>query len=151
MKNVFLQKVLVALLLATAGHIDHAWAHTADAILDPPGTNAGATDLAQVNCYDDGSGPPHHLFVQIKDNSPPAPNMSVSIQTFKDGQMANTTDTVSGDATAGDATTLVGNNGFYYLSVSKTNVGTRSFTATYHCQTANNTHTGTDIVVFQGQ
>ena len=149
MKTLFPPRILLAAsLLAASGH---AWPHSASAVLDPAGNNAAATDLAQVICYDDGNGPADRLYIQIQDLSPPAPGLLLSAEIFKDGKMTNTTDTVSADALASNPAVLVAGDGVYYLSVSKTAAGARSFTVTYHCQTANDTHTGTDISVLQGQ
>jgi len=157
MKTAFLQKTLItAALLAAAGHAGHAFAHSAEAVLDPAGSNASATDLAQVVCYDDGNGPPHHLYTQIQDLSAPVPGLRISTQIFTDKSMTNTTDTVSADALPSYPATLVGSDigggvQLYYISVSKTAPGARNFSITYHCQTANDTHTGTDISVYQVQ
>ncbi len=149
MKCAFFEKTFVtALVLAAAGYASHALAHTAIGTLDPAGNNPNDTALAQVTCYDDGDGPPDHLYVQVQDMSPPVPGLLVSAQAFKDSPtptMGNTTDPVSGDANASAAITNVGTgNGLYWLSVSKTHVaGPRNFTVTYHCQTASDVHTGT--------
>ncbi len=152
MKSDFLRKSIITVsILAAAGYASHALAHTAGAVLDPAGTNASATDLAQVICFDDGNGPPHHLMTQIQDLSPPVPGLLLSTQIFKDTQMTNVTDTVSGDANASTPAILNGGQGAYIISVSKTNSGPRNFSITYHCQTANEVHTGTDITVLQVQ
>ncbi len=143
--------IITAWILAAAGYAGHALAHSAGAVLDPAGNNASATDLAEVICFDDGNGPPHHLYTQIQDLSPPVPGLLLSTQIFKDNQMTNVTDTVSGDANYSSPATLNGGGGTYYISVSKTNVGARAFNITYHCQTANDVHTGTDISVQQVQ
>jgi len=136
--------LITALMLAAVGYAGHALAHTAAATLDPGGNNPNATDLVQVTCYDDGDGPTDHLYVQIQDNSPPVPGLFVSVQIFKDGKMANTTDTSPGDASASNPISVGTGNGLYWLSVSKTNVaGPRNFSVTYHCQTSNDVHTGT--------
>jgi len=153
MKNAFLQQTLFAVaLLATAGH---AHAHSASGTIDGVGDNASATDLAQVICYDDGNGPPHHLYTQIQDFSAPVPGLLLSTQIFTDSKITNTTDTGPGDTLASYPAILVGPAGqdyqTYYISVSKTSAGARSFEITYHCQTANDTHTGTQITVYQIQ
>jgi hypothetical protein len=157
MKNNCLQKIwLVASFLAAAGNTGAALAHSAEALIDGAGNNASATDLAQVICYDDGNGAPHHLYTQIQDLSGPVPGLLVSTQIFTDKQMTSTTDPVSGDAYASNPAILVGSDSgggvqVYYISVSKTAAGPRTFSITYHCQTANDTHTGTDISVLQVQ
>ena len=152
MKSASLKKIIMAAsIMVAAGYAGGASAHSAGATIDSAGNNASATDLAQVICYDDGDGPTDHLFVQIQDASSPVSGLLVSAQIYKDNKMTNTTDTVSGDANASPGTTLIGGNGVYYLSVSKTAIGARNFTVTYHCQTAAEVHTGTDITVFQVQ
>jgi len=142
---------ITALLLAVIGYTGDTLAHSAGGTIDSAGNNASATDLAQVICYDDGDGPTDHLYVTIQDNSPPVSGLLISAQIFKDGQMTNVTDTVSGDANSSPPARISGGDGVYYLSVSKTATGARNFTVTYHCQTAADVHTGTDITVFQVQ
>lgn len=144
---------MAASLLAALGQVGHALAHSAGAVLDPGGNNASATDLAEVICYDDtnGEAPPDRLYVQIQDTSPPVSGLLLSAQIFKDGQMTNTTDTVSGDANYSAPASLKGGEGAYIISVSKTSAGARGFNITYHCLTAKDVHTGTDISVFQVQ
>ena len=160
MNRLFLKKnLIVSVVLATVGYAGFALAHDAGATLDPAGNNASATDLAQVFCYDDtpdSSQPPDHLYIQIEDLSPPVPGLLLSAQIYKDGNMTNITDTVSGDGLASAPLVLNGGSalgGFkiYYISVSKTKAGARAFNITYHCQSANNTHIGTDISVYQVQ
>ena len=152
MRSKLLKKTLVtSLILAAIAYANYAAAHSAGATIDAAGNNASAADLAQVICYDDGDGPTDHLFVQIQDASSPVSGLLVSAQIYKDNKMTNTTETVSGDANASPGTTLNGGNGVYYLSVSKTATGARDFTVTYHCQTAADVHTGTDITVLQVQ
>ncbi len=148
MKSAFLSIGIITASILGAGQ---ALAHSAGAVLDPAGNNASATDLAEVTCYDDGNGPPHHLYTQIQDLSPPVPGLLLSTQIFKGNQMTNATDTVSGDPNPSSPATINGGAGTYYISVSKTNVGARSFNITYHCQTVNDVHTGTDIQVDQAQ
>jgi len=152
MKSASLKKIIMAAsIMVAAGYAGGALAHSAGATIDSDGNNASATDLAQVICYDDGDGPADHLYVTIQDNSPPVSGLLLSAQIFKDGQMTNVTDTVSGDANSSPPARISGGDGVYYLSVSKTATGARNFTVTYHCQTAADVHTGTDITVLQGQ
>ena len=149
MKSAFLKKIIMAASIMVAA--GDAFAHSAGATIDAAGNNASATDLASVICYDDGNGAPHHLYTQIQDTSSPVSGLLVSTQIYKDNQMTNTTDTVSGDANYSIPAILNGGQGEYILSVSKTAVGARNFNITYHCQTAADVHTGTDITVFQVQ
>ena len=152
MKSASLKKIIMAaLIMVAAGYAGGASAHSAGATIDSAGNNASATDLAQVICYNDGDGPTDHLYVTIQDNSTPVSGLLLSAQVYKDGHMTNVTDTVSGDANPSPAAMISGGDGVYYLSVSKTAIGARNFTVTYHCQTAAEVHTGTDITVFQVQ
>ncbi len=149
MKIASLKKIIMAASIMIAA--SDASAHSAGATIDVAGSNASATDLASVICYDDGNGAPHHLYTQIQDTSSPVSGLLVSTQIYKDSQMTNTTDTVSGDANYSNQATLNGGGGEYIISVSKTASGARNFNITYHCQTSADVHTGTDITVFQVQ
>ena len=152
MELFFFKRVIVALsILLAVGHANVTLAHSAGGAIDAAGTNANATDLAAVTCYDDGDGPAAYLFVQIQDQSAPLQGLLMSIHIQKGLQMTTSTDAVSGDATASPGATLNGGNGIYYISATKTAAGTRIFTVTYHCMTSGNAHTGTDITLYQAQ
>lgn len=114
-------------------------------VLDAAGNNASATDLAQVACFDNGNGPTAYLGAQIEDSSPPVPGLLVNVQIFKDNKMTNISDPVSADGKPSPFTILQAGDGVYFVSVNKTNVGSRTFSITYHCLTGSNVHTGTDI------
>lgn len=139
-------RLLMAMFFAAV-----TYAHTGGTTLDPQGTNAHATDLADVTCFDDGNGPPAWLFVRIRDNSPPVPDLLVSVHLSKANQAISTTDTVSGDADYSEAVILPGGAGAYRLMVTKTDLGPRAFDVEWHCITADNVHTGTEITVRQIQ
>ncbi len=146
MKNNNLKRIGLAMaILLGAGYAEFALAHTAGGPIDGAGNNASATDYAIVSCYDDGDGPTDHLYMQIEDTSPPVPGMIMSFQASKDGKMTNTSDVTSGDGQPGPVALLFAGDGSYYVSVNKTLAGLRNFVITYHCQTAGNVHTGTDI------
>ncbi|MGZ8163125.1 MAG: hypothetical protein ACXWTK_00065 [Methylobacter sp.] len=151
MKNAFKKTFIKASLWVAIGHIGAASAHSGGAIVDSGGNNPSATDLAAITCFDDGSGPPHHLFGQIKDLSQPVPGLLVNFQIYKGNQMTSITDTISGDANYSQGITLNGGAGVYYISASKTQAGLRVFEVTWHCMTSGNVHTGTDISVLQFQ
>lgn len=152
MKSSPLKKTFIAAsLLAAAGYVGHVSAHTAGTVLDSGGNNESATDMAQILCYDDGNGAPHHLYADVQDNSPQQYGLLVSVQLLANNQMTNATDTVSGDISPSQGISLAAGQGPYTISISKTAAGPRNFTVTYHCMTAGGTHTGTDITVFQVQ
>ncbi|MDD5461380.1 MAG: hypothetical protein PHG00_07070 [Methylococcales bacterium] len=152
MKTTSLKKALItASILVSAGFADIALGHSGGATLDPAGTNATATDLAAVTCFDDGNGAPHHLLGQIKDMSPAVPGLYLSFHIYKGNQMITTTDTVSGDANYSQEATLNGGPGVYYISATKTAAGVRIFDVIWHCVTSQGAHTGTDLAVLQFQ
>lgn len=152
MKKATFTKAFIASIVIALGHIGSAPAYySAAATLDPGGSNAQATDLASVNCYDDGNGAPDHLSATVMDASAPMPGLLVSLQLFKDTHMTTVTDIASGDGNYSPNATLFGGSGVYSLSVHKTNVGARNFYVAWECQTANNVGTGTGITVLQIQ
>ena len=145
------KSLLTASVLALAGYAGIASAHTAGGVIDAAGTNASATDFAVVSCYDDGSGAPAFLFIQIQDQSAPVPGLLMTMMAAKGNQVITTSDPVSGDANAGPGVQLKGGDGTYYITASKTAKGARTFTVTYHCMTGGGIHTGTDITALQLQ
>lgn len=140
-----------ALLLASCAFSTTGFAHSAGATLGADGTNASATALAAITCFDDGNGEPAGLFTQIKDMSEPVPSLLLSIQLYKGSQATNSTDTISGDADYSEGVQLDGGPGVYWMIVNKTDVGPRQFDIIWHCMTEDHIHTGTDITVRQFQ
>ena len=140
-----------ALLIASSAFSTISFAHSAGATLGADGTNASATALAAITCFDDGNGEPEGLFVQIKDLSAPVPNLLISLQLYKGSQATNTTDLVSGDADYSAGVQLNGGSGVYWLMLDKTGAGPRRFDVIWHCRTEDLIHTGTDITVRQFQ
>jgi hypothetical protein len=144
--------LMTGLLILIAGHSPSALAYySGGGVLDAAGNNASATDLATVNCFDDGHGEPHHFSAAVQDQSQPVPGLLVSLHIFKLPSMTTVTDTVSGDGNWSDIATVVGGPGTYYLSIRKTAAGARTFFAGWECQTINNVGTGTEINVLQMQ
>jgi hypothetical protein len=152
MKIASLKKAFItASILAVAGNTGIALAHSGGATIDSAGNNPRATDLAAVTCFDDGGGAPHHLTAQVKDMSAPVSGLLLSLHLFKGNQMTSITDTVSGDRFYSPTISLNRGAGVYYMSVTKTKAGRRSFDIIWHCMTSGNQHTGTDIQVLQFQ
>lgn len=144
-----LPKILVAAsIIITTCYAATISAHGGGAMLDPAGNKATFTALARVTCFDDG-GPADHLVAKIRDNSPPIPGMFVSLQLLKGSKAISVTDTTPGDAQFSEQVSLQGGNGVYLMMVNKTIAGTRDFEVEWHCMTANQVHTGTDIIVDQ--
>lgn len=150
MRNKIFQKAIIALFCAvTLSHASVSSAHDAGATMDPNGSVAAFTGYALVTCFDDGNGPADNLVASIKDTSAPQDNLLVNLQIIKGNHAISTTDPVSGDGNFSPEVRVHGGNGVYQLLVNKTKAGARSFIVSYHCITASNAHTGTDIVVQQ--
>ncbi|MBS0422880.1 MAG: hypothetical protein JSR71_00255 [Proteobacteria bacterium] len=150
MRHRFFQKaVMVIFSITMLSYAGVSSAHDAGATMDPHGTVPAFTGYALVTCFDDGDGPTDYLVASIKDTSLPQDNLLVNVQIIKGDYAINATDPVSGDGNFSPEVRVHGGNGVYQLLVNKTNAGARSFIVTYHCMTAGNVHTGTDILVKQ--
>lgn len=156
MRNKFFQKAITAFFCAVMlSHASVSKAHDAGAIMDPNGTVAAFTGYALVTCSNDGNGDADNLTASIKDTSAPQRDPSqgdllVNLQIIKGNHAISTTDPVPGDGNFSPEVKVHGGNGVYQLLVNKTKAGARSFIISYHCMTASNDHTGTDIsVVYQ--
>jgi hypothetical protein len=136
----YLAAALLAVTLAGT-----AQAHSARAVMDPTGTNASFTALARVTC----SGNTAKLVARVRDNSAAVANLFINLQLLKGVQALSTTDTISGDALYSDTIALFGGNGVYTLMLNKTNAGARDFDVEWHCMSATDEHTDTDIIVDQ--
>jgi hypothetical protein len=148
MKNAMIKKMLLmSVSLLVIGFAQTVFAHEQGGIL---GNAANAVDYYQINCTDDGTGPADHLVVAIMDAAPKkAPLLSVQVTKGKLAQ--NTTDSIDGDAAFSPEVSLQGGNGAYYVTIDKTKAGPEVYTLDYHCITASNEHTGTDIFNLQNQ
>lgn len=154
------QNLIFTLLLLPAWKL--SLAHDMDGTLGP---SASASDYYQVHCYDDrgGAGPTERLAVDLLTTGKAAPVVSLQVSTESPLKIYSTTDPISGDSTfsttiypANDQpdTTLSGKphnaNGYYYVSVNKTQAGIQSYHFTYHCESSIG-HSGTDIAPLQDQ
>lgn len=128
-----------------------ALGHTARATLDADGTKASFTALARVTCFNDGNGNAALLMARVRDNSAPIHGLMVNVQIVKGNAALSISDEISGDASYSDYIALPGGNGEYVMMVNKTAAGPRDFDIEWHCVTAGNAHTGTDIAVLQFQ
>lgn len=140
--------VLAALLAALAPV--RASAHSLNGTL---GADAAATDVIETVCFDNGSGAPQSLVVQVRDNAPgAAPQLSVQAQ--RGGQLVNSTDTTNADAVYSPAVAVNGGSGAYDVLVDKTGAGAKSYSVNYHCYTGpdgTGVHAGTNATVVQDQ
>ncbi len=138
-------------IFASLGITNTAAAHGGAAILGEAGNNPNATGLAEVTCFDDGNGTPDNLLAEITDRSAPIDGLLINLQLYKGNKATSTTDPVSGDADHSPTVQLQGGAGVYRMLVNVTAAGSRAFEVTWHCQTSDGTHTGTNIVVRQFQ
>lgn len=152
MKKITINNALAALLsLAALGQADSVLAHDQSGSL---GTAASAVDYYEVQCYNDGSGDTAHLYTQVINYTTGANVPKVSVQVLwtgapvvKNNIASNTTDPINGDTVDSPIIRQSGANGWYYMSVNKTGAGSLVYDVTYHCQTADGSHTGTNIVM----
>ncbi len=150
MRYKFFPKAVTALFCTVMlSHASVSNAHDAGATMDPNGSVAAFTGYALVTCFNDGNGDADYLSASVKDQSPPQDGLLVNLQVIKGNHAISTTDPVSGDGNFSPEVRVHGGNGVYQLLVNKTRAGARSFLVSYHCVTASNVHTGTDITVQQ--
>jgi hypothetical protein len=152
MKSSFLKNTTVALsLFVSTGFIGNVFAHDQIGSL---GKAAGATDLYEVTCFDDGTGTggTHHLTSSVLTGIAPT-NLRVSVRTQKDAKATNSTDAVNGNSVGSPLVDTVAGDGIYYLSVGKTVASTTAtpYTADFHCENSTGGHTGTSSKLLQNQ
>lgn len=139
---------LVFLLSAGAGGL--AAAHTQNGTL---GSVASATDHYEVTCYDDGSGSPQSLSVEIRDSSPGAlPQVSAHVQ--RNETVASTSDDTAANGSPGPEIHINEGPGVYRVLVTKTGSGTKFYSVSFHCNVGLNgtgAHAGSVISVLQSQ
>ncbi len=145
------KKLMYQFIAAVAlfGLVQSTHAHDAAATMDPASNSATFTGYGFVTCFDDGNGVADKLVASVRDHSPPVAGLLVNLQILKGNRAASVTDPVSGDGNSSPAISVKGGNGVYLILVNKTAPGARDFSIEYHCMTANNVHTGTDIGVYQ--
>ena len=122
-------------------------------VLDPSGNNANATDLAVVTCGDGTD----HFSAAVNDLSSPVSGLLVSLHILSEyasagvNYMATVTDGVSGDGGWSDIASVYTGPGTYYMSVVKTDKGSRNFAVGWDCRDVNNNSMGMTINVLQFQ
>jgi len=141
--------LLRAVLLAALLPAGQVFAHGGGAVMDAAGNKASFTGLIRVTCFDDGAGPAQYLMARVRDNSAVQAGMLVSLQLLKGVRATSVTDPVSGNADYSPYAVLAAGNGVYQLLLNKSLAGARSFDLEWHCMTANNDHTGTEVIVDQ--
>ena len=148
--NTFKVLLVGAVCLISAQEVS---AHELSATL---GTAAGATDYYQVHCYDDGAGATGYLELSVTDELPvAAPIVSTQVMKIdsinKTYRLLSSSDLKDGDASSSPELAASWGNGFYFVTVNKTKAGAEKYTLSYHCMTAGNEHTGTDITPLQDE
>jgi hypothetical protein len=136
---------VVGSLIATS-----AVAHTRN---DSLGVAASATDLLQVTCFDNGSGAPQSIHVEIVDSSPgAAPQVGVQLQ--RGDSLVSASDTADADALPSPEIGLNGPTGLFTVLVTKTGSGAKTYSLSFHCTTGldgSGSHAGTSLSVLQNQ
>jgi hypothetical protein len=115
------------------------------------GQSGRAIDIYQVRCFDDGNGENDHIAVSVQDLLPvSAPK--ISVQVIRGNTATNTTDAVDGNASHSPEVIVKGSaDEFYTLSVNKSGGGSENYLLEYHCISATNQHTGTELVQLNDQ
>lgn len=154
--NKIMRNILTALLpLMALGQAGAALAHDQSGFL---AAAASSVDYYLVQCYNDGSGNAAHLYSQVINYTTGASVPKVSVQLLWTGTpvtanniASNSTDPINGDAINSPAILQQGGNGYFYMAVNKTGAGAVTYDVTYHCQTADLVHTGTNITQLVNQ
>lgn len=114
------------------------------------GVAAEATDLYQVNCFDNGKGQPTKLGTRILDRAPVSLPV-VSVIAFKGALATNSTDTIDGDTAYSSLVYTYGGVGTYKVTVYKTAAGAENYTLYFRCLTSSGVDTGTSLSILQNQ
>ncbi len=146
MKNLAIKTTLLAASLLGVASL--ASAHDQSGTL---GATKGAIDYYQIQCFDDGNGANDHLSLSVIDLAGPIANPVISVQVTKGILALNTTDVKDGDALYSPKVKLQGGNGAYFVMVDKTGKAADNYSLQYHCETATNAHTGSNITVLQNK
>lgn len=131
-------------MLLSAGYITNVLAHTQNGSL---GSEAGAVDFYRVACSTEGVATD---FLELKVLNSTSSSPLISVQTQIDLLAANTTDPDSGGSSFSPVSEVHGGNGVYFVTVTKTGVGSANYTIDYHCLNGA-IHTATDITQLQNE
>ena len=141
---------LVIYLFWVSWLVSPALAHTQNGTLGAP---ASATDHYEVTCFNDGSGEPQSLSVEIRDSSPGAlPQVSAHVQ--RNDTLSTTSDDTVADGQTGPEIHVNEGAGIYRVLVTKTGSGTKFYSVSFHCNVGLNgtgAHAGSVISVLQSQ
>ena len=148
---------LIGLLIIASGFQFKAVAHSLNGqslASEIAKLTSGPTDLWLVSCYNDGNGPAAYLKVLLQ--ATPATHLQIS----RNQQSIS----VTGVSTAQGkfsktitlkpvkpGTTVNDGNGDYLVMVNKSQAAKAVYSFDFHCKTASDDHTGTDISNVQNQ
>lgn len=145
MNKMAIKKLLgVSAFLSAVGLAGAGFAHEIAGPIDPAGNVSSFTVVAMVTCFND-NGQTDKLVANIRDMSPAVEGMFVNLTLFKGSKAISTTDSIPGDNSPSPTITLRGGGGLYFMIINKTRAGTRNVAVDYHCMTADNVHTSTNI------
>lgn len=112
---------------------------------DSLGAAASATDLYELECFNDQgnpSGDPHELYFEIRGDSKSP--VQVSAQILNGAQAYSATDHINGDnAFSPELVVVHDGSDVYQIIVDKNGPGAVNYSLEYHCQSSNGAHTGT--------
>jgi hypothetical protein len=139
---------LLTVLLGVIGTVELVSAHETAGAIGRKSTKAGGIDKYNITCFDNNSGAPDHLFVQVFDTPRPRNPARISVQAFVSatGAVSAISLAPNDKAFPSNSIKLVGGAGLYEVDVTKSRSkkkGVEIYAITYHCQTANSVHTGT--------
>lgn len=117
------------------------------------GVAASATDYYEITCFDNGSGAPGSLEIQIRDSSPGAAPF-VSVQVHHGLSLRSVSDDLVADILP--SAEIYSNEGaaIYFVLVDKSGSGGKFYDLTYHCWTGpdgTGVHTGSNLVPRQSE
>jgi hypothetical protein len=154
-------KTVSTALLLTAVHAGTVSADEYNGSLTAGGPlqgNIGAsvTDMLQVTCFNDptlSQLPTDHLFISIRDNT--AGVGLVSAAAIWGNKAVTVTDTVGGDGGTSPVRrlklTTPAQNAVFTVVINHTHAGAENYLLSFHCEDANNNHTGTSLTILQNQ
>jgi hypothetical protein len=139
---------LLTILLGVIGTVELVSAHEIAGAIGRKNSKAGGTDKYNVTCFDNNNGAPDHIFVQVFDTPRPRNPAKISIQAFLPATGAVSAISVAPNDKAFPSYSikLVGGADLYEVDVTKSRSkkkGVEIYAITFHCQTANDVHTGT--------
>ena len=157
MKNRQLRRYLIisALFVIAKVILQPSHAHDLEANLSEAGGES-ATDLYSIVCFNDPQSSQeitHHLSVTVRNNVKTDSLLSVVVykKTATAGISKSATDPKGGDYETSPEILLAGGEGEYLAFVHHSANTPQGYLLKYHCQDAQNNHTGTTIQTLQNE